>query len=92
MKGLGKKMETKTDYSNILTTSDIKTSAYLLACGIELFDTTKEQNKLNFCFVNSDKVKGFLKDYWGGRASVSPRLLFEKLDYLKDLIHRDYKF
>lgn len=84
-------METKIDFSNLLVTSDLKTSAFLLASGVEIFETTKEQNKLSFCFVNTDKVKQFLKEYWGNSATVNPRLLFEKLDYLKDLIHRDYR-
>ena len=84
-------METHIDYSNILTTSDLKTSAYLLCVGIQMFDVTREQNRAVFSFVNNDQVREYLKDYWSNNATVNPRLLFEKLDYLKDLIHRDYQ-
>lgn len=82
-------MENAIEY---LKTADIKTSAYLLVKGIPLVSVQKDDpRKIIFCFVNEEKVRSLLNDFWSGKALVNPRALFEKLDYLKDLIHRDYE-
>lgn len=85
----------KTNMENQITelfqTSDIKSSAYLLSEGIPLNKFIADNpRKIVFCFLNTEKVKTLLENFWANQASTNPRLLFEKLDYLKDLIHRDY--
>ncbi len=73
-------------------TSDIKTSSFLLSVGVELLKVIKDEpQKVIFCFADSNEVKEYLNSYWQGKALVNPRTLFEKLNYLKDLIHRDYE-
>lgn len=75
----------------IFTTSDTKTSAYLLTCDVPLIKLIKDNpRKIIFGFQQTSEVKKFLQDYWTNKAKVNPRKLFDNLDYLKDLIHRDY--
>lgn len=78
--------------TNIFKTSDIKISAFLLCKDIPLLELDKENiRKIFFCFQNSNEVAKLLNVYWSDQATVNPRLLFEKLDYLKDLIHGNYE-
>ncbi len=75
----------------LFTTSDTKTSAYLLTCDIPLVKIVKENpHKIVFGFHQNEDVKRLLQQYWTNQAKVNPRKLFDSLDYLKDLIHRDY--
>ena len=76
---------------DILQTSDIKTSAYLLSAGVSLVRIIKNNpQKIVFCFPQNQEVKRVLQLYWTNKAQVNPRNLFDNFDYLKDLIHRDY--
>lgn len=75
-----------------LKTADIKISSFLLSKGASLLKLIKDNpQKIIFCFPETNETKSQLKDYWNDQAIVNPRILFEKLDYLKDLIHRDYE-
>lgn len=83
------KMEKETE---LFTTSDTKSSAYLLTEGVSIVKIIKsDPQRVLFCFPNSAVVKKLLQEYWTNKASANPRLLFDNLDYLKDLIHRDYE-
>ena len=49
---------------DIIRTSDIKISAYLLSQGISLIRTEKDNpQKIIFCFFNTLQVKNLLKDF-----------------------------
>lgn len=75
----------------LFTTSDTKTSAYLLTCDISLIKIIKDNpHKIIFAFEQNGNVKKLLQEYWTNKARVNPRKLFDNLEYLKDLIHRDY--
>ncbi|MFA6446314.1 MAG: DUF5659 domain-containing protein [Candidatus Paceibacterota bacterium] len=75
-----------------LDTSDIRTSCFLLSSGIKILKVIKSNpQKVVFCFPNNPEIKKLLDDYWNDKATTNPRLLFECLDHLKDLIHRDYE-
>lgn len=75
----------------LFQTSDTKTSAYLLTAGLSLSKIIKsDPRRVIFCFIQSEELKKLLQLYWTNRAQVNPRSLFDNLDYLKDLIHRDY--
>ncbi len=77
---------------DIYRTSDTRTSAFLLCNKIPLLSLDSDDpRKIFFCFQNSDEITKLLSTYWSDRAMVNPRLLFEKLDYLKDLIHGNYE-
>lgn len=82
-------MESQTE---LLKNSDTKTSAFLLTEGIPLVKIIKnDPRKVIFCFPNTNKVKELLSRYWTNKATSNPRLLFDNVDYLMDLIHRDYE-
>lgn len=76
----------------LFKTTDIKSSAYLLTIGVSLIKIIKsDPRKIIFCFTDSTELREALQQYWTNKASVSPRLLFDNFDYLKDLLHRDYE-
>jgi len=77
---------------DIYRTSDTKTSAFLLCNNIPLLSLDNDDpRKVFFSFQNSDEVAKLLSAFWSDQAIVNPRLLFEKLDYLKNLIHGNYQ-
>lgn len=78
--------------TNTFKTTDIRTSAFLLSKNVQLTDVIKDNpRKILFCFPDTILVKTLLKNYWKDQASVNPRVLFESLEQLKDIIHRDYE-
>lgn len=82
-------MENQTE---LFKTTDTKSSAYLLTAGISIVKVIKDNSqRFTFCFPDTKNVKELLQKYWTNKAMVNPRSLFENLDYLKDLIHRDYE-
>lgn len=75
-----------------LDTADTHTASFLLSKGVKLIKVIRDNpQRVIFCFPNNSEVKKLLEDYWNDETTVKPRLLFECLDHLKDLIHRDYE-
>lgn len=76
---------------DILQTSDTKTVAFLLCKDIKILKIIRDDpHRIIFCLPQNREVKTLLQLYWANQAQVNPRDLFDKFDYLLDLIHRDY--
>jgi len=79
--------------NNTFGNPDIKTASFLLASNIPLVKVIKDNpKKVVFYFSDTKEVKQLLEQYWQDQAVVNPRLLFEKLDYLKDLIFQSNRY
>ena len=72
--------------NEIYRTRRLNIAAYLYASGLKLFDTEKINNEVYFSFTPADKATVLVDEYYAGKASVNPQVLFARLNDLKDLI------
>lgn len=81
-------MENQTE---IIKTADTRTASYLICVNIPLIKIIRNNpQRIVFCFPQNEEVKRLLQLYWTNKAQCNPRLLFEKYDYVLDLVHQDY--
>ncbi len=69
-------------------TRDLSLAAFLFSTkDLSLCGTEKEGREVYFLFTPADKAEKLTQLYWSDKApSVQPRLLFQSLRSLKDLI------
>jgi len=69
-------------------TRDLSLAAFLYSVkDLSLFGTEKEGRQVYFIFTPPDEAEELTRLYWANKApSIQPRLLFQSLRSMKDLI------